>query len=181
MYWNHRVTTTLNKPVITHMCKNKKKNKKKKTVQVAQGWLLHCALHPLQLAPMLFFHPPTCADTELTLGQPALCGGIFKWILESHAQGSCDSKIHIHLSLMVYWSDILKWFGFNCRQDTSTTCNLHHGIHLPCCPVSEQKLHWRRQTHYYASISLLPQWRGEVRPTCMFHNTAAEENISFEH
>ena len=38
-------------------------------------WLLHCALHWLQLAPVVFFHPPTGADTEFTVGQLALCGG----------------------------------------------------------------------------------------------------------
>ena len=32
-------------------------------------------LHPLQLAPMVFFLPPTGADTVLTLEQLALCGG----------------------------------------------------------------------------------------------------------
>ena len=33
--------------------------------------------HPLQLAPVVFFLPPTGADTILTLGQHALCGGGF--------------------------------------------------------------------------------------------------------
>ena len=40
---------------------------------------------------------------------------------------------------------------------TANECNLHHGIHLPCCPVREQKLHWRKSMHYFASISLLLQ------------------------
>ena len=33
--------------------------------------------HPLQLAPVVFFLPPTGADTVLTSGQLALCGGVF--------------------------------------------------------------------------------------------------------
>ena len=33
--------------------------------------------HPLQLAPVVFFLPPTGADTGFTLGQLALCGGVF--------------------------------------------------------------------------------------------------------
>ena len=32
---------------------------------------------PLQLAPVVFFLPPTGTDTGLTLGQLALCGGGF--------------------------------------------------------------------------------------------------------
>ena len=35
--------------------------------------------HPLQLALVVFFLPPTGADTGLTLGQLALCGGGFWW------------------------------------------------------------------------------------------------------
>ena len=31
--------------------------------------------HSLQLAPVVFYLPPTGADTRLTLGQLALCGG----------------------------------------------------------------------------------------------------------
>ena len=33
--------------------------------------------HPLQLAPVVFFLPPTGADIRLTLRQLALCGGGF--------------------------------------------------------------------------------------------------------
>ena len=33
--------------------------------------------HPLQLVLLVFFLPPTDADTVLALGQLALCGGVF--------------------------------------------------------------------------------------------------------
>ena len=42
--------------------------------------------HPLQLAPVVFFLPPTGADTGLTLGQLALCGGGFLVVVVG---GSC--------------------------------------------------------------------------------------------
>ena len=45
---------------------------------LAQRLSLHPRwFHLLQLAPVVFFLPPTGADTGLTLGQLALCGGVF--------------------------------------------------------------------------------------------------------
>ena len=48
------------------------------TQTLAQRLLLHLLqFHPLQLAPVVFFLPPTGADIRLTLRQLALCGGGF--------------------------------------------------------------------------------------------------------
>ena len=43
----------------------------------ADSPLAHMVVHPLQLALVVLFHPPTGANTALALGQLALCGGIF--------------------------------------------------------------------------------------------------------
>ena len=37
--------------------------------------------HALQLALVVFFLPPNGADTRLTLGQLALCGGVFSVVV----------------------------------------------------------------------------------------------------
>ena len=42
--------------------------------------LAHLVVHPLQLALVVLFHPPTGANTALALGQLALCGGIYIYI-----------------------------------------------------------------------------------------------------
>ena len=41
----------------------------------ADSPLAHMVAHPLQLALVVLFHPPTGANTALALGQLALCGG----------------------------------------------------------------------------------------------------------
>ena len=41
----------------------------------ADSPLAHMVVHPLQLALVVPFHPPTGANTALALGQLALCGG----------------------------------------------------------------------------------------------------------
>ena len=41
----------------------------------ADSPLAHMVVHPLQLALVVLFHPPTGANTALALGQLALCGG----------------------------------------------------------------------------------------------------------
>ena len=41
----------------------------------ADSPLAHMVIHPLQLALVVLFHPPTGANTALALGQLALCGG----------------------------------------------------------------------------------------------------------
>ena len=41
----------------------------------ADSPLAHMEAHPLQLALVVLFHPPTGANTALALGQLALCGG----------------------------------------------------------------------------------------------------------
>ena len=41
----------------------------------ADSPLAHMVIHPLQLALVVLFHPPTAANTALALGQLALCGG----------------------------------------------------------------------------------------------------------
>ena len=40
----------------------------------ADSPLAHMVVHPLQLALVVLFHPPTGANTALALGQLALCG-----------------------------------------------------------------------------------------------------------
>ena len=42
----------------------------------ADSPLAHMVAHPLQLALVVLFHPPTGANTALALGQLALCGGV---------------------------------------------------------------------------------------------------------
>ena len=46
----------------------------------ADSPLAHMVVHPLQLALVVFFHPPTGANTALALGQLALCGGTYIYI-----------------------------------------------------------------------------------------------------
>ena len=41
----------------------------------ADSPLAHMVAHPLQLALVVLFHPPTGANSALALGQLALCGG----------------------------------------------------------------------------------------------------------
>ena len=41
----------------------------------ADSPLAHMVVHPVQLALVVLFHPPTGANTALALGQLALCGG----------------------------------------------------------------------------------------------------------
>ena len=41
----------------------------------ADSLLAHMVAHPLQLALVVLFNPPTGANTALALGQLALCGG----------------------------------------------------------------------------------------------------------
>ena len=41
----------------------------------ADSPLAHMVVHPLQLALVVLFHPPTGANIALALGQLALCGG----------------------------------------------------------------------------------------------------------
>ena len=46
----------------------------------ADSPLAHMVAHPVQLALVVLFHPPTGANTALALGQLALCGGIYIYI-----------------------------------------------------------------------------------------------------
>ena len=46
----------------------------------ADSPLAHMVVHPVQLALVVLFHPPTGANTALALGQLALCGGIYIYI-----------------------------------------------------------------------------------------------------
>jgi len=50
-------------------------------------------VHPLQLALVVLFHPPTGANTALALGQLALCGGVY--IYEHEAIQKPKSKNNI--------------------------------------------------------------------------------------
>ena len=51
----------------------------------ADSPLAHMVVHPVQLALVVLFHPPTDANTALALGQLALCGGIYIYIYEHEA------------------------------------------------------------------------------------------------
>ena len=47
----------------------------------ADSPLAHVVVHPLQLALVVLFHPPTGANTALALGQLALCGYIYTYTM----------------------------------------------------------------------------------------------------
>ena len=56
----------------------------------ADSPLAHMVVHPVQLALVVLFHPPTGANTALALGQLALCGG-----------GLCGLYIYIYIYIYV--------------------------------------------------------------------------------
>ena len=72
----------------------------------ADSPLAHKVVHPLQLALVVLFHPPTGANTALALGQLALCGG-----------GLCGGiKLYIIfanllISKLAHWSSLIRECG----------------------------------------------------------------------
>ena len=61
--------------------------------------LAHMVAHPLQLALVVLFHPPTGAYTALALGQLALCGG---GLCGGGLCGGIKYNIYIVLSFMIF-------------------------------------------------------------------------------
>ena len=58
--------------------------------------LAHMVVHPLQLALVVLFHPPTGANTALALGQLALCGGGLCGIIIYNIYIYIYIRLHLH-------------------------------------------------------------------------------------
>ena len=92
--------------------------------------------HPLQLALVVLFHPPTGADTALAPGQLALCGGGQWWwyIVACRGGGIYIWNLHWHLSnlycvVVIYSGDRCMWkqnVSFHLSIYRYLNKNLHH-------------------------------------------------------
>ena len=65
----------------------------------ADSPLAHMVVHPVQLALVVLFHPPTGANTALALGQLALCGGGLWWYIYIYTHTDSGGVLHVSVGL----------------------------------------------------------------------------------